>query len=107
MDSEAFFIVSVEHWKKPSNIQLGFYLDWRSANLQKWKSRDKLWVDVLLEHLGSETDGPYLSPHPHRGKRNQPAFINYVVDKLAEINPSARKKLLKITSANARKLFRL
>jgi TatD DNase family protein len=88
-------------------IKLGFYLGIGGVLTYKNGGLDKIVIDVPLEHLVLETDGPYLSPHPHRGKRNQPAFINYVAEKLAEIKNISKKEVADITSANAKKLFRL
>ena len=88
-------------------IKLGFYLGIGGVLTYKNGGLDKIVIDIPLEHLVLETDGPYLSPHPHRGKRNQPAFINYVAEKLAEIKNISKKEVADITSANARKLFRL
>jgi TatD DNase family protein len=44
-----------------------------------------LQSQVPLHRIVVETDAPYLTPHPHRGKRNEPSYIPYVVEKLAEI----------------------
>lgn len=88
-------------------IDLGFYLGIGGVLTYKNGGLDKIVKDISIEHLVLETDGPYLSPHPHRGKRNQPAFINYVAEKLAELKNTTKKEVVDITSANARKLFQL
>ena len=54
-----------------------------------------------------ETDSPYLSPVPFRGKKNEPSFIRYTLEKLAEIKDSELKDIEKITNNNFNKLFNL
>ena len=54
-----------------------------------------------------ETDSPYLSPVPFRGKKNEPSFIKYILEKLAEIKDSELKDIEKITNNNFNKLFNL
>ncbi|MGI6159107.1 TatD family hydrolase [Candidatus Darwinibacter acetoxidans] len=60
-----------------------------------------------LERILLETDCPYLTPHPHRGKRNEPAYLVFVAEKLAEIHDVAVEEVIKITEANTRKFFRM
>jgi TatD DNase family protein len=70
-------------------------------NLQEAAS--KLPLDKLL----IETDSPYLAPVPHRGKRNEPAHVADVARKLAELQGVSPEEVARVTSANARRLFRL
>ena len=63
--------------------------------------------NVPLERLLLETDAPYLAPTPHRGERNEPILMRYVVSKLAEIYNCTPAEVIEVTSANSRKLFRL
>ena len=58
-----------------------------------------------LERLLIETDAPFLTPVPHRGKRNEPAFVAYIADKIAEIHMTTREKVAEVTSRNAAHLF--
>ncbi len=60
---------------------------------------------VPVERLVIETDCPYLTPAPHRGKRNEPAFVALVAKKIAEIKNLAEEDVARITTLNARKLF--
>ncbi len=62
---------------------------------------------VPLESLVLETDSPYLAPVPQRGQRNEPAFIPHIADALAQIKNVPVEELARITSANARRLFKL
>nr|MWN21542.1 hypothetical protein [Leuconostoc lactis] len=59
---------------------------------------------VPLERLLVETDAPYLAPTPFRGKDNEPAFVKYVLDSLAETLDMTPKALTEITRTNARAL---
>ncbi|MEC9488230.1 MAG: TatD family hydrolase [Halanaerobium sp.] len=58
-----------------------------------------------LEYLLLETDCPYLTPHPHRGKRNEPAYVRLVAEKVAEIRGLQMEKVAEITSRNFWNLF--
>jgi TatD DNase family protein len=62
---------------------------------------------INSKHIVLETDCPYLAPVPHRGKRNEPAFIPLVANKLAEMYGTSVEKIAKITSENAELLFSL
>lgn len=58
-----------------------------------------------LERLLIETDAPFLTPVPHRGRRNEPAFVAHIADKIAEIHMTTREQVAQITSDNANRLF--
>lgn len=64
-------------------------------------------AEVPLEKLLVETDAPYLSPVPHRGKTNQPAFVSLVISKLAELRGITKAEVEKITDRNCQKVYRL
>lgn len=74
-----------------------------------FKNARKL-VEILpkipLESLLLETDAPYLTPHPHRGERNEPSFIPLVLDKMQEILGIPREKLAEQINTNTKRLFR-
>jgi TatD DNase family protein len=59
-----------------------------------------------IESLLTETDAPFLTPQPFRGKRNEPANVRIVVEKIAEIRDEPLDIVAKITTAGADKLFR-
>jgi TatD DNase family protein len=88
-------------------IQLGFYLGIGGVLTYKNGGLDKVITEIPLEHLVLETDGPYLSPVPFRGKRNLPAYIRYVAEKLADIKNQTLHRVADITTENARRLFRI
>lgn len=58
-----------------------------------------------LERILIETDAPFLTPVPQRGKRNEPAFVAYIADKIAEIHMTTREQVARITAENAGRLF--
>ena len=62
---------------------------------------------VPLERLFVETDSPYLTPVPFRGKRNEPAYVEYVADKIAEIKVLTFNEVAEATKENARKFFKI
>ncbi|RMH31004.1 MAG: TatD family deoxyribonuclease [Nitrospirae bacterium] len=63
------------------------------------------------DRLLVETDAPYLTPVPHRGKRNEPAYVRYVAEKIAELrhgdDPGALARIAHITTENCRRLFKI
>jgi len=61
--------------------------------------------EIPLDSLLVETDAPYLTPHPHRGKRNEPAYTKYVVKKIAEIKAKTFAEVAEVTYKNTRELF--
>jgi TatD DNase family protein len=66
----------------------------------KWESVDLL-RSVPLDRLLVETDSPYLAPVPHRGKRNEPAFVRQVAERAALLRGESTESLIAATTANA------
>jgi TatD DNase family protein len=58
-----------------------------------------------LDHLLIETDAPFLTPHPYRGKRNEPAYVRFVAERIAQIHNLPVEEVAEITTMNAVKLF--
>ena len=58
-----------------------------------------------LEKILIETDSPYLAPVPNRGKKNEPSFLSYTAQKLADIKDLSKEEIIKITTKNFNKLF--
>ncbi len=66
-----------------------------------------VYPKIPQEKLLIETDAPYLTPHPHRGERNEPAFTTIVADKMCELSEMSRCEMETLTSLNAARLFRI
>ena len=66
---------------------------------------DKFLHQIDISNIVLETDSPYLSPVPHRGKRNESSYITYVVDKLSEIYGLSYSEIISQTSLNANEVF--
>ena len=86
-------------------IDLGLFLGIGGVVTFKKSGLDKTMEQVDLEHVVLETDSPYLSPSPYRGKRNQSAYVSLVAQKLADIKGISVEQVGQITSDNARFLF--
>ncbi|MEA2028505.1 MAG: TatD family hydrolase [Campylobacterota bacterium] len=65
----------------------------------------EVYPQIPLDRLLIETDAPYLTPHPHRGKRNEPAYCSFVAQKMAELSSISLKEMEDITTQNAQRLF--
>lgn len=87
-------------------ISHGFLLGIGGVVTYKNSSLAAVLKDVPLEHLVLETDAPYLTPVPFRGKRNEPAYLKYVAEKIAAIQNIDVATVQKITSENARRIFK-
>ncbi|MCM3006897.1 TatD family hydrolase [Priestia koreensis] len=69
------------------------------------KKPKEVVVDIPLDRLLIETDCPYLTPHPHRGKRNEPGYVSLVAEQIAELRGISYEELAVKTTENAKKLF--
>jgi TatD DNase family protein len=68
---------------------------------------DKVIPHLDMQSIILETDCPYLAPAPHRGKRNEPAYTALVQQRVAELKAISPEEVDKITTENAKALFRL
>lgn len=68
---------------------------------------DEVIKEIPLEKMMIETDSPYLTPVPLRGKRNEPAYVQYVAKKIGEVKGLSQEEVGKKTTANAQKFFRI
>ena len=64
-----------------------------------------VYPKIPHDKLLIETDAPYLTPHPHRGERNEPSFTTFVADKMCELSSISRAEMETLTSLNASRLF--
>jgi TatD DNase family protein len=88
-------------------ISMGFHLGLGGVLTYKNAGVAEAVKDIPMEYLVLETDAPYLSPVPYRGKTNEPAFMLEVAKKLAEIKSLPLHEIAAITTSNAEKLFEL
>lgn len=86
-------------------IDLGFYLGIGGVVTYKNAGLAKIVEETPLENLVLETDAPYLSPVPYRGKRNESSYVVHVAEKIAELKGISIEKVDEITSTNAKKIF--
>jgi TatD DNase family protein len=68
---------------------------------------DKVLAGISISNIILETDGPYLAPAPYRGKRNEPAYLKIIAEKVADVYKMPFEEVSAITTANAAKLFNL
>jgi len=88
-------------------IELGFLLGIGGTVTFKNSGVADVVANFGIEHLVLETDSPYLAPVPFRGKRNEPAYVRLVAERLADDRGVSVEEIAKITSANAKAVFRL
>ncbi|MFM6969320.1 MAG: TatD family hydrolase, partial [Sediminibacterium sp.] len=86
-------------------IDLGFYLGIGGVITYKNAGLPEALANVPLSHLVLETDAPYLTPVPFRGKRNESGYLLYIAQKLAEVKQTTLHEVAAITTANAQKIF--
>jgi len=98
-----FFIGSKEDAK--IYLDMGFYISF-SGVITFARDYDETVCFVPKDRILIETDAPYVAPLPFRGKRNEPSYVKYVADKLAEILGQDKEKTYKQTFDNAKNLFR-
>ncbi len=86
-------------------IDLGFSMGIGGVLTYKNSGLDAVVKDIPLEYIVLETDAPYLSPVPYRGKRNESAYLLFIAKKLAEIKGMRIEEISEFTSNNALKIF--
>ncbi len=80
-------------------LGIGGVLTYKKANLAA------VLADIPLEHIVLETDAPYLTPVPYRGKRNESAYLQYIAQALAQAKNISFEEVANTTTANAERLF--
>jgi TatD DNase family protein len=86
-------------------INAGFYLGIGGVLTYKNSGLAEVLQQIDLKHLVLETDSPYLTPVPFRGKRNESSYLKYIVEKLSEIKNVSEEEVEIVTTANAEKIF--
>ncbi|MCK4334823.1 TatD family hydrolase [candidate division WOR-3 bacterium] len=86
-------------------VQMGFYLGINGTITYNGK-RAKSWIPLIpRERLLIETDCPYLTPVPHRGERNEPGYVRYVAEAVADVLETSVEEIAELTESNGRNLF--
>jgi TatD DNase family protein len=92
----------------PHFLELGFYIGYTGiVTFPDAKEVQTAAKATPLNRVLLETDAPYLSPIPFRGKPNEPAYVQYVADAIAHIHSSTLRQVAEQTTTNAFELFRL
>jgi TatD DNase family protein len=86
-------------------IDLGFYLGIGGVVTYKNAGLDKILPQIDLQHIVLETDSPYLTPVPYRGKPNESSYLIYVAQKVAELHQISIEKVAAITTENSKRVF--
>lgn len=88
-------------------IALGFYISFSGiVTFKSAKDLKQVATQVPLDRMLIETDSPYLAPMPHRGKTNQPSFVKFVAEEIAQLRGISYEEVASATTANFFKLFK-
>jgi TatD DNase family protein len=89
-------------------IEMGFYISIPGTiTFKNAKGFQEIIKRLPLESLLIETDAPFLAPAPFRGKRNEPSYVRYTAQKVAEIKNVSFEKVAEVTTENALRVYRL
>lgn len=87
-------------------LEMNFYISFGGPVTFKNAKRPKeVAKEIPLDRLLIETDCPYLTPHPFRGKRNEPSYVKLVAETIAELKGITYDKLIEATNENAKRIF--
>jgi TatD DNase family protein len=86
-------------------IDLGFYLGIGGVVTYKNSGLGKVVQEIDLKHIVLETDSPYLTPVPYRGKRNESSYLIYIAEKVADLHQMSVEEVAAITTANSKIVF--
>jgi len=88
-------------------IEKGFYISFTGSITYKNNDREAVVREIPLENILLETDSPFLTPVPNRGKRNDPSNLKYIAEKIALIKGVSVEEVAKVTTENSKKLFKI
>jgi TatD DNase family protein len=89
-------------------LDLGFYIGFTGiVTFKNAKELQAIAKEVPLNRILIETDAPFLAPDPYRGQRNEPSYVKYVCQKIAELKGLSFEEVAKATYENTSKLFKL
>ena len=86
-------------------IALGFYLGIGGVVTYKNAGLDKILPQIDLKHVVLETDSPYLTPVPYRGKPNESSYLIYVAQKVSDLYQTSVEHVAEVTTENSKKIF--
>jgi TatD DNase family protein len=87
-------------------MDMNFYISFGGpVTFKNAKKPKEVVKEIPMDRLLIETDCPYLTPHPYRGKRNEPSYVKYVAEQIAELRGVTLEEIATKTSDNAKKLF--
>ncbi len=87
-------------------MEMNFFISFGGpVTFKNAKKPKEVVKEIPMEKLLIETDCPYLTPHPYRGKRNEPAYVRLVAEQVAELKNMTIEEVAEKTTANAKKLF--
>jgi TatD DNase family protein len=86
-------------------MDLGFLMGIGGVITYKKSGLDEVIKSIPLDYLVLETDSPYLTPVPFRGKRNEPAYLTYIVERIAEAKKISGEDVITATTKNAEHIF--
>jgi TatD DNase family protein len=104
-----FHCFSGDAWLAKDALDLGFYLSFSGIlTFQNATMLRDIAKNTPLDRVLIETDCPYLTPVPYRGKRNEPAYVSHVVRQLAALHPELTlEEIQRRTTENAKRLFKI
>ncbi|ATL38050.1 TatD family hydrolase [Bacillus velezensis] len=89
-------------------MDMNFYISFGGpVTFKNAKKPKEVAKEIPNDRLLIETDCPFLTPHPFRGKRNEPSYVKYVAEQLAELKGLTYEEIASITTENAKRLFRM
>ena len=103
-----FHCFAGDAWLAKDALDLGLYLSFSGViTFQNATMLRDIVKTVPLDRTLVETDSPYLAPVPHRGKRNEPAYVRHIAEKIAELHGISVKEIEDATTQNTKRLFRI
>jgi TatD DNase family protein len=97
---------SGSHQTADKVLDLNFYIGITGpVTYKNAEAKRQVVASLPLDKILIETDAPFLAPVPQRGRRNEPAFVRHIADKIAEIHSTTREQVAEITTNNAARLF--
>lgn len=87
-------------------MDMNFYISFGGpVTFKNAKKPKEVAAEIPLDRLLIETDCPYLTPHPFRGKRNEPSYVKYIAEQIAELKGVSFEEIARKTSDNAKRFF--